>query len=136
MAKGKRGKKEKKNVAERNPDGTFVKGVSGNPAGRPPSKRNQITTLKQDLEIAIRQNVKPHQIHAIVDKMIDLAINEGSVGAAKLILDKTVSNAKDDEEVKHDGGGVRVIIENVTVGRKPETIEAETAEYSEVEDTK
>lgn len=130
------GEEEKKAVLERNPDGTFLKGISGNPSGRPPSKRNQITTLKQDLEIAIRKNVQPHQIQAIVAKMIDLAINEGSVGAAKLILDKTVSNAKDDEEVKHDGGGVRVIIENVTVGRKLETIEADEAEYSEVEDTK
>jgi hypothetical protein len=65
--------------------------------------------------------------------MVDLAM-EGSVGAAKLILDKTVSNAKDIEEVKADGGGVRVIIENVTVGRETETIEAEDAEYTEIED--
>lgn len=120
----------------RNPDGTFPAGVSGNPAGRPPSKRNQITNLKQDLEIAIRRNVRPAQIQAIVEKMIDLAINEGSVGAAKLILDKTVSNAKDEEEIKGDGGGVRVIIENVTVGRAPETIEADEAEYTEIKEPK
>ena len=117
----------------RNPDGTFPAGVSGNPRGRPPSKRNQITNLKQDLEIAIRQNVRPAQIQSIVDKMVELA-QDGSVGAAKLILDKTVSNAKDVEEVKADGGGVRVIIENVTVGRETETIEAEDAEYTELED--
>lgn len=117
----------------RNPDGTFPTGVSGNPKGRPPSKRNQITNLKQDLEIAIRQNVRPAQIQAIVDKMVELA-QDGSVGAAKLILDKTVSNAKDIEEVKADGGGVRVIIENVTVGREKETIEAEDADFTEIED--
>jgi hypothetical protein len=117
----------------RNPDGTFPAGVSGNPRGRPPSKRNQITDLKQDLEIAIRRGVRPAQIQSIVDKMVELA-QEGSVGAAKLILDKTVSNAKDVEEVKSDGGGVRVIIENVTVGRETKTIEAEDAEYTELED--
>lgn len=120
---------------ERNPDGTFVKGVSGNPAGRPPSRKNQLTVLKQDLEIAIRKNVRPAQIHAIVDRMVDLAINEGSVGAAKLILDKTISNAKDDEDIKQAGGGVRVIIENVTVGRKLETIEADEAEYTDIEES-
>lgn len=117
----------------RNPDGTFPAGVSGNPRGRPPSKRNQITDLKQDLEIAIRRGVRPAQIQSIVDKMVELA-QEGSVGAAKLILDKTVSNAKDVEEVKNEGGGVRVIIENVTVGRETKTIEAEDAEYTELED--
>ncbi len=123
-------------VQTRAPDGTFLPGVSGNPNGRPPSKRNQITNLKQDLEIAIRKNVQPAQIQAIVEKMVDLAINEGSVGAAKLILDKTISNAKDEEETKGDGGGVRVIIENVTVGRETVTIEAEDAEYTEIEDSK
>ena len=117
----------------RNPDGTFPAGVSGNPKGRPPSKRNQITNLKQDLEIAIRRNVKATEIQQIVSKMVDLA-KDGSVQAAKLILDKTVSNAKDVEEVKQEGGGVRVVIENVTVGRPTETIEAEEADYSEIED--
>lgn len=117
----------------RNPDGTFPKGVSGNPAGRPPSKKNQITNLKQDLEIAIRENVQAEEIGKIVQKMIDLA-KDGSVGAAKLVLDKTVSNAKDVEDTKADSGGIRVVIENVTVGRETETIEAEEADYTEIED--
>lgn len=123
-------------VQKRAPDGTFLPGVSGNPNGRPTNKRNQITNLKQDLEIAIRKNVQPAQIQAIVEKMIDLAINEGSVGAAKLILDKTVSNAKEAEEQKGDDSSVRVIIENVTIGRVTETIEAEEAEYTEIEEDK
>lgn len=118
----------------RNPDGTFPKGTSGNPLGRPPSKRNQLTNLKQDLEIAIRRNVRAQDIQDIVQSMVALA-KEGSVGAAKLILDKTVSNAKDVEEVKMDGGGVRVIIENVTVGREKQTIEADEADFTEIEDS-
>lgn len=119
---------------QRNPDGTFPAGVSGNPKGRLPSKRNQITNLKQDLEIAIRQNVKPQDISDIVSQMIDLA-KGGSIGAAKLILDKTVSNAKEAEEIKNDSGGVRIVIENVTVGRPTETIEAEDGDYEEIEVT-
>lgn len=118
----------------RNSDGTFKKGVSGNPHGRPPSKRNQITELKQDLEIAIRQGVKRKDIQDIVDAMVEEA-KKGGVQAAKLILDKTISNAKDAEEIKQDGGGVRVVIENVTVGRETETIEADEAEYTEIEET-
>ena len=114
----------------RNPDGTFPAGTSGNPAGRP-SKRNQITELKQDLEIAIRKNVKRADIQKIVEKMVELAA-DGSVMAAKLILDKTISNAKDTEEVKQEGGGVRVIIENVTVGRQTDTIDAEDGDYEEI----
>lgn len=117
-------------VAKRNPDGTFPAGVSGNPAGRP-SKKNQITELKQDLEIAIRKNVKPRDIQEIITEMVELA-KGGSVMAAKLILDKTVSNAKDSEEIKTDGGGVRVVIENVTVGRETDTVDIEDGEYTEI----
>lgn len=118
-------------ISKRAPDGTFLPGVSGNPKGRPKSKKNQITNLKQDLEIAIRQNVDPEDIQKIVRSMISMAM-EGSVGAAKLILDKTVSNAKDFEEDERDSGGIRVVIENVTVGRETETIEAEDADYEEL----
>lgn len=117
----------------RNKDGTFPAGVSGNPHGRPPSKRNVITELKQDLEIAIRQGVKRKDIQDIVDAMVEEAKN-GGVQAAKLILDKTISNARESEEIKHEGGGVRVIIENVTVGRENETIEADEADYEEIEE--
>ena len=121
-------------IQTRDDAGRFLPGVSGNPNGRPPSKKNQITNLKQDLEIAIRKNVQPAQIKAIVEKMIDLAINEGSVGAAKLILDKTLSNAKDTEEEKNAHQAIRVVIENVTVGRGTETIEAEDGDYEEIQD--
>jgi hypothetical protein len=117
--------------AVRASDGKFLPGVSGNPRGRPPSKKNQITNLKQDLEIAIRQNVNPRDIQEIVQSMVDLA-KEGSVGAAKLILDKTVSNAREVEDTKADSGGIRVVIENVTVGRETETIEAEDGDYEEI----
>lgn len=126
------GSEMSKTEVARNPDGTFLSGVSGNPKGRPPSKRNQITNLKQDLEIAIRKNVSQKDIQKIVERMIDLAVNEGSVMAAKLILDKTISNAKDSEEVKQEGGGVRVIIENVTVGRQTETVDIEDGEYQDI----
>ena len=98
----------------RNPDGTFLKGVSGNPAGRPKGRKNQITELKQDLEIAVRDAISPKEIKAVVTKMVQLAL-EGNVGAGKLILDKVLSNAKEGEEEKEMSGGLKIIIEHANL---------------------
>ena len=98
----------------RAPDGTFLKGQSGNPAGRPPGKKDQLTVAKQDLELAIRRRVKPEQISRIVDKMIALA-EEGNTRAAKLILDKTMSNVTDSADVSAADGGVTFVVKNATL---------------------
>jgi hypothetical protein len=124
----------KKKAEIKRVQGRFAPGQSGNPAGRPKGKKNQITELKQDLEIAVRKQMSSAKIAQIVEKLYDLALNEGHVGAAKLLLDKTVSNAKDGEEDSRDGGGIQVTIRNVTAEIKSptETIEAEEADYEEV----
>ena len=98
----------------RSEDGRFVKGVSGNPAGKPEGKKNVITGLKQDLEIAVREHLSATTIKDIIDSMVAEALN-GSVGAAKLLLDKAVSNAKDVEDVQKDSGGFTVVIKNLTL---------------------
>lgn len=98
----------------RNESGQFVKGVSGNPAGRPKGKKNQITELKQDLELAVRRQLGPDQIGNIVQKMAELAA-EGNVQAAKLILDKTVSNAKDTEDAEQAGNTLQIVVKNATL---------------------
>ena len=72
-------------------------GQSGNPAGRKAGSRNYITKLKQELEIAVRDNLHPKVIGEILNAMALKAL-EGNVGAAKLILDKTISNAKETDE--------------------------------------
>lgn len=101
--------------ATRDPNtGQFLPGKSGNPAGRPPNRKNQITEIKQELELAVRQNISPAQIAQIVHRMYELALM-GSVGAAKLILDKTISNARTEEEDVKDSGGVRIVIDNLTL---------------------
>jgi len=108
-------------VATRDPStGQFVKGVSGNPAGRPVSTKNQLTNVKQEMELAIRKNMSPQKISAIVETMYELAL-EGSVGAAKLLLDKTVSNAKTEEDNTDGPGSVTIRIENMTLPQKVET---------------
>ena len=102
-------------VEERDDKGKFLPGVSGNPAGRPKGKKNEITELKQDLEIALRKHVSVQQIKDIIDTMVTEA-KGGSVGAAKLILDKVMSNARDADDVQDNSGGIKIIIENLTAG--------------------
>lgn len=106
--------------SKRGDDGQFLPGVSGNPNGRPRGKKNEITELKQDLEIAIRKSVPARRIKAIVLKMCEMA-EEGSVGAAKLILDKTLSNAKEADDVQDNSGGFTFVVKNVTVQAAVET---------------
>ena len=99
----------------RSAKGRFVEGASGNPKGRPLSTRNQITNLKQNLEIALRENVKVDQIRGIITKMADMAI-EGNVGAAKLILDKVLSNAKVEEDSESGDTSITIHVKNATFG--------------------
>ena len=97
--------------------GTWAKGQSGNPNGRPKGSKNELTELKQELEIAVRRSLPPEQLIRIVAKMATMA-EEGNVKAAKLILDKFVSNATGAEEVSGDTGGIVIRIENATFANK------------------
>lgn len=102
----------------RSEDGRFVKGISGNPVGRPEGKKNIITGLKQDLEIAVREHLSADTIKDIINSMVTEALN-GSVGAAKLLLDKAVSNAKDVDDVQREGGSFVIEIRNLTLMAQP-----------------
>ena len=104
----------------RDENGRFLKGQSGNPAGRPAGTKNQIVQLKQNLELAVRSNVEPEEISRIVKVMVARA-QAGDVQAAKLILDKTISNAKDVEDPDAGSSGVRIVIENVTLQADPQS---------------
>lgn len=104
-------KKDKNQLTGRDEDGKFIKGQSGNPRGRPAGGKNRITQLKQDLEIAIREKVSVHRIANVVDKMLELA-EEGDKGAAKIILDKFVSMARDGEDTMDNRPTIQVTITN------------------------
>lgn len=118
----------------RNPDGTFPEGVSGNPRGRPLGRKNQITKLKQELEIAVRDHLRPQDIRKVLGKMVELA-QEGNVGAAKLVLDKVLSNAKEAEE--EGAGQNRIIFEvkNLTLkhDEQPNLIDVTPQEHTHVD---
>lgn len=65
--------------------GTFVKGVSGNPGGRPKGSRNKITLLKESLELQLREQAAP-DIGKVLQKAVELAL-EGDRTMIKLLLE-------------------------------------------------
>lgn len=78
----------------------FVKGVSGNPLGRPKGSKNKITLMKLALEGELRTQLK-HDAQEILQVAIAKA-KEGDTAMLKLLVDKMIptSKATDDEPVK------------------------------------
>ncbi len=99
----------------RNEKGHFIKGKSGNPLGRPKGTKNHITELKRGLEAAVREGLKPKDVQSIISVLVKEA-KAGNVQAAKLILDKTISNASVDEDVSDGSQGIKIVVENATFG--------------------
>lgn len=117
----------------RDDTGQFLEGVSGNPKGRPPGTRNRLVSVKQKLELAIRENMSASRIARIINKMSELA-EEGDVKAARLILDKFISGANTGDENSDDKApaGITIRIENATFAKtQPETPTVE-AEFKEI----
>jgi len=102
--------------------GRFVKGQSGNPNGRPPNKKNTLLALRQDLELAVLEHVSPEKVRRILNKVVERA-EAGDMRAAKLILDKVVSNAGPADDAEDNGRTVVFRIENATVFAAQQQIE-------------
>lgn len=75
--------------------GRFVKGVSGNPAGRPKGSKNAITLLRQSLELQLREQAGP-DMGSVLDKCIELAL-DGDTRMIKLLLDLHMTKGGNDE---------------------------------------
>lgn len=101
---------------QRDSDGRYLPGQSGNPRGRPlKDSRHHLTQLKHKLDIAVRENLPVERLCKILNKVADEA-EKGNMRAAKLILDKFVSNA-DNAAVEDEGDVSRkvvFVIENAT----------------------
>ena len=123
--------------AVRAPNGTFVAGRSGNPKGREVGSKNYVTKERLALEGAIRAyignaNLRPKLIKA-VDRLIDIAgespDEKVAVNAMKVLFDKILSSAKQDEDGSiKEAPEVRIIIENATARVAPKVIDAEFTE--------
>lgn len=70
---------------KRTEKGTFLKGTSGNPAGRPKGTKNQITLLRESLELQLREQAAPN-LAGVLDKAVELAL-DGNPGMIKLLLE-------------------------------------------------
>ena len=118
--------------------GRFVKGQSGNPAGRPPNTKNKLANLRKELEIAVLEHVGIERLKRIINKVAERA-EAGDVRAAKLLLDKVVSNAGPTEENQDTGRTVVFLVENATVAalaevarQKSNVIDAEVTDVTTV----
>jgi hypothetical protein len=100
-----------KPLASRDEVGRFLKGVSGNPGGRPVGSKNKATVLREMLdEVALGEVAKEYVdvVHAMIREA-----KKGNVAAAKLVKDIA------DIVVEQTEGGaaprILVQIENFTV---------------------
>ena len=70
--------------------GKWKAGQSGNPSGRPKGTPNKTTQYRQMIESNM-----PQLIQAVMDK----GLNDGNFAALRLLLDKSMPNAKPKDEV-------------------------------------
>lgn len=92
----------------RTDSGQFPQGVSGNPKGRPKGSRNQITLLKESLELQLREQ-GASRMPQILETAIDLAL-EGDRTMLKLLLELHLT--------KGGTGDVKAGQEKVTINIK------------------
>jgi hypothetical protein len=119
-------------MSERQADGKFPSGTSGNPKGRPKGSKNEISALKQDVELALRQHVHPEKLKKVIEKVLNKAAN-GNMAAAKLIFDYFLSRVSDGDEDGKEQPAIRVIVENATFKVEQEK-QAQVVEVTQIED--
>lgn len=95
----------------------FKPGRSGNPAGRPRGTKNQITILKEALELRLR-NKAAYKIEKVLDKAVELAL-AGDRLMIKLLLELHMSKAAHTEDTTGGKSQVAVVIQNLTDGSGP-----------------
>lgn len=98
--------------------GRFVKGVSGNPAGRPKGAKNRATLIREGLtEASLRQ--LSEEYGAILAKAIELAKDGNEQMIRMFVKDLVGAKVADDEETSGPKR-VNISIKNLTVNPSPE----------------
>lgn len=113
----------------------FVAGKSGNPSGRPKGSKNQITLLRQSLELQLREAAAPNMA-AVMQKAVDLAL-DGDRSMIKLLIELHVSKQNSDQENAVDKVQIHITtpapaLTNVTPSkpvRTPDIIDAEIVKH-------
>jgi len=99
----------------RRADGTFVKGVSGNPDGRPKGSKNKITEIKLLTEQAVRSKRLEDMIE--VCELIIAQARDGDSRSQKMVWDAMMSKASSTED-KAAGTKQQIEIGVMNVDRK------------------
>lgn len=75
--------------------GRFKPGQSGNPEGRPKGSKNQITVLKESMELLLREEASPEDLRSVMREALNLA-KQGDRSMIKLILELHMSKGVTD----------------------------------------
>jgi hypothetical protein len=112
--------------------GRWVKGVSGNPKGRPKGSRNRATIIREALQEATLRQVT-EKIPEVLDKAIELAL-EGNEQMIRMLVKDVIIAPKEVEDTGAGGSGkIQISIKNLTVSpdAKIDAIEGEFTNHSE-----
>ena len=85
-------------TTDRNTEGKWLPGKSGNPRGRPKGSKNRITLLKMMAEEAVREQHTP-QMLAVIKQIIDSA-QDGDKEAQRLVWNAIMSRGLSDSDGK------------------------------------
>jgi hypothetical protein len=117
-----------KSKPARNKAGKFLKGQSGNPAGRPKGSKNQTNLVKQAIEGQLVDELA-NNAGDILAKAISLA-KQGDPTMIKLLLDKLLPTARNDIlNVEKGSGGINIVIKGLETEITPaKTVDGEIIE--------
>ena len=104
-------------LVPRTEKGQFVKGHSGNPAGRTRGIRNKITLERLLLEDSLRQ-VLATKSPLLLEKAIDMAL-EGNDRVMRALLDKVLATPKHDDPGEAKDNEIKILIQNLTNAAAP-----------------
>ena len=102
-------------------DGKFLKGHSGNPAGRPVGSKNRVNILKLSLEENFREG-NFEKIGQILNSVVQDAI-EGDKAARKLVWDACISKANLSEEKEGRDNAPQIVIRHMEVEKQGDIID-------------
>ncbi len=121
-------------MIERNNLGQFVKGVGGNPAGRPKGSKNRTVIMKQAMEEALTRELSDDFMN-ILQTAITMA-KAGDKDMIKLVLNDFMKEVRRADTGEGDDGGPKTIEISISQYFGPEgknaAAEAVEAEFEEV----
>jgi hypothetical protein len=81
----------------RDDKGRFLKGTSGNPAGKPKGSKNHLVALRRNTEVALREYMSTPENAKKALKALDALFTQaadGELAAMKLLFDKILPQAR------------------------------------------